>query len=95
MNVKVSKVMVFAFLSMVATSSFACTEAELPALPDPQTAALAEMIKAQKSVKKYLAESNKFLNCTKNNRRHDVVVDQMHKLGEDFNKVTKLYKARS
>ena len=72
----------------------ACKEATLPQLPKADTAVLAEMVKAQKEVKKYLQTSEEFLKCVRDDRRHNDVVDKMHDLAARFNTLTKAYKAR-
>ena len=52
--------------SAVLTSNMAlagCTEPTDVQLPDGATAAMPEMVKAQKGVKKYVAKANEFLAC--------------------------------
>ena len=75
--------------------SLACTKPEKPELPDVDSAVLAQMVKAQKEVKRYLKLSEEYLACEKNDSRHDRMVSEMKSLGSNFNKLVKNYKARS
>ena len=72
----------------------ACTKPDKPTLPDPNTAVVAEMVKAQKAVKKYLAAGDKYLGCVRGDLYHDVMVKEMKKVGDSFNASIKAFKAR-
>lgn len=71
-----------------------CDAPEAPELPDPQTAVLAEMVKAQKDMKKYIAAGEEYLGCAKSDRLHDIMVDEMKTKGDDFNARIREFKAR-
>jgi len=83
------------FLSAVLFSSagWACTAPAAPTLPDPQAAVLAEMVKAQKAVKKYVAAGEEYLKCEKNTAKYNDMVDSMKGIGADFNARIKQFKA--
>jgi hypothetical protein len=94
MSKKIIQTAVIIFLFGFIKTGFSCSEADVPAFPDPKKAVLAEMIKAQKDVKKYLSDSEGFLKCVTNDRRYDAVVDNMHQVAERFNSVRKEYMER-
>lgn len=73
----------------------ACTSHEAPALPNPETAVLAQMVKAQNEVKTYIKSQEAYLSCTKSGLRHDRAMKQMQKIASSFNTITRAYKARS
>lgn len=63
-------------------------------MPSAETAVIAEMIKAQKEVKKYIAEANAFLECVKSDASHNKMLDRMKEIAAEFNGITASYKAR-
>ncbi len=83
------------FLSSLLFSSagWACSAPEAPTLPDPQTAVLAEMVKAQKAVKKYVAAGEEYLKCEKNTAKYNGMVDAMQDISADFNARIKEFKS--
>ena len=84
------------FALFVSNSAFAaCTSHEAPALPDPETAVLAQMVKAQNEVKNYIKSQEAYLSCTKSGLRYDRAFKEMKRVASDFNSITKAYKARS
>ncbi len=72
----------------------ACDAPEAPELPDPETAVLAEMVKTQKDVKKYLAAGEDYLKCEKNTIKYNRMVDEMKVVGDSFNAGIKAFKER-
>lgn len=72
----------------------ACEEPEAPDLPDPETAVLAEMVKAQKDVKKFISEGEEYLKCQKGVQKYNRMVEQMKEVGDNFNASIKAFKAR-
>lgn len=72
----------------------ACSAPEQPELPDPDTAVLAEMVKAQKDVKKFIAAGNDYLGCEKNTKKYNDMVDLMKSVGADFNARIAAFKAK-
>ena len=70
----------------------ACDKPAAPVLPEPESAVLAEMVKAQKDVKAYVAAATDFLACVKNNRQYNDMVDEMKAVGEDFNSRIRKFK---
>lgn len=83
----------FLFSVLQATPSWSCSAPGAPTLPDPNTAVLAEMVKAQKSVKKYMTASDEYLKCEKNTSKYNAAVDSMQSVGADFNSRIKQFKA--
>ena len=73
----------------------ACMAPAEPALPNAETAVLAEMVKAAKDVKAFIAEANKYLGCVQSTQAHDKMVDRMHVVADDFNGLTTMFKARA
>lgn len=71
----------------------ACNEPEPPPIPDPSSAVLAEMVKAQKDVKKFIAEGEAFLKCAKSQRKQNKVAELMQETGNEFNSAIKRFKA--
>ncbi len=90
-----NKFAVVLIASSLSTMSFACAKPDKPELPAVESAVLAQMVKAQKEVKKYLKLSEEYLDCEKNNSRHDRMVKEMKRLGSNFNKLVKHYKEKS
>lgn len=82
---------VFSFIS---NTAIACTEPEAPVLPDPATAVTPQMIKAKNDVQAFLADAEAFLNCTKSNKKHNIMVDNMNDVANQFNEIIRAYKAR-
>ena len=72
----------------------ACDKPLAPDLPDPTTAVLAEMVKAQNEVKQYIKQGGEYLKCVKDDAQHDLVVDEMRDIGIKFNDIVKGYKVR-
>lgn len=83
-----------ALLTVLPGMSFACTSPDTPNFPDPKTAELAEMVKSQKELKKYLVASKAYLGCVRSDLKHDAHVAEMKKVADKFNEVSLLYKAR-
>lgn len=71
----------------------ACTKPEAPEMPNIETAVVAEMVKAQKAVKRYMKEGNQYLDCTRNNLQHDAMVSRMEKTATKFNILIRDFKA--
>jgi len=72
----------------------ACSPPPAPELPDAATAVTPQMIKAKNDVKTYVTAAKVFLDCTKNTRKHNKMVDEMTGVANDFNAVVRAYKAR-
>ena len=81
-----------AFISFGASA--ACNKPESPSLPDADTAVTAQMVKARHDVDQFLEDANAYLDCISNARQHDKMVDEMHHVGDSFNKIVRSYKAR-
>ncbi len=79
----------------VSTRVLACTAPTPPTMPDVDSAVLAEMVKTQNAVKKFLAAGDNYLDCEKNDTAHNQMVDLMHDVGEDFNQLIKDFKAKN
>ena len=81
-------------LCVAPSLAYSCKAPDAPEFPDPETAKLPEMVKTQKSVKKYLIASKKFLKCTRSDTKHDLHVAEMKRVADGYNEVSLLYKAR-
>lgn len=81
-------------LSLSTASSAACMEAVVPELPDPDTAVMSDIVRAQGAVKQYLARQEKFLACVAGRLRHDAAVDKMHEVAAEYNNMARRYKSR-
>ncbi len=81
----------FALISSVA---LACDRPAKPELPDPASAVTPQMIKAKNDVKTFLAAAEVYLKCNITTKQHNAMVDEMHSIAEDFNKVVRAYKDR-
>jgi hypothetical protein len=77
-----------------APSAFACAPPSAPAIPDPAAAVLAEMVKAQKDVKKFLADAEAYLGCEKDTGKYNAMVDTMKATGDGFNQAIRAFKAK-
>ena len=91
----INKLAIAVLVGSLSSMSFACTKPEKPVLPDVDSAVLAQMVKAQKEVKKYLKTAEAYLECEKNDSRHDRMVSEMKSIGSSFNKLVKNYKAKA
>ena len=81
-----------AFISFGASA--ACDKPESSSLPDADTAVTAQMVKAKHDVTQFLEDANAYLECVSSSRKHDKMVDEMHYVGNSFNKIVRNYKAR-
>lgn len=85
----------FIICFMLSTLAFAeCIEAEAPGIPNPDLAGEAEMLRAQREVKRYLALQEQFLDCVRNVRHHNQAVERMHEVANKYNSTARRYKAR-
>jgi hypothetical protein len=89
--------LLIAFLVTASMTQYAlasCKRPDEPTLPNVDNAVLAEMVKASKDVKKYIADANKYLECSRSDSDHDKVVSRMRELADSFNALTTTFKAR-
>ncbi len=91
----IKKLVLVVIASSLSTLSFACDRPEKPQLPSVESAVLAQMVKAQKDVNKYLKSSEAYLKCERNNIRHDKMIGEMKRLGSTYNSLVKAYKGKS
>ncbi|MEH6557080.1 MAG: hypothetical protein V7459_14050 [Oceanicoccus sp.] len=91
----INKLALVVIASSLSTLSFACEKPEKPQLPNIESAVLAQMVKAQKDVNKYLKTSEAYLKCERNNNRHDKMIGEMKRLGATYNTLVKAYKGKS
>jgi len=80
--------------SMTQYTFASCKRPDEPTLPNIDKAVLAEMVKASKDVKKYIADANKYLECARSDSDHDKVVARMREIADGFNELTTTFKAR-
>jgi hypothetical protein len=91
----VMKFLVLIMMFFVSSHTLAaCEEPSPPELPNAQTAVIAEMVKAKKDVKKYMDAAKEYTACTRNDMRHDRVVDSMNDIAKQFNELVQAYKER-
>ena len=81
-------------LGLCSYNVMACSRPSVPELPDAATAVTPQMIKAKNDVKAYVSEAKAFLECTKNTKKYNKMVDEMNKVAGDFNTIVRAYKAR-
>ena len=81
-------------LLLASVSQAACKEAVVPELPDPDTAVMNDMLRAQAAVKQYLLRQEQYLSCVGDNFRHDAAVDKMHDVAEQYNNTARRYRIR-
>jgi hypothetical protein len=72
----------------------ACTKPEAPMLTDAATAVAAQVVKAKNDVQAYMTGANAYLDCVKNDKKHNRMVKSMKKIGGDFNVAVRSYKER-
>ncbi len=86
----------FIAMALLACSNLtlACSKPDVPTLPDPATAVTPQMIKAKNDVKAFLDAAETYLECAPNTNRYNDMVDDMHKVAEDFNGIVRDYKSR-
>lgn len=65
-------------------------------LPDAATAVAvaAQVVKAKNDVQAYMTGANAYLDCVKNDKKHNRMVKSMKKIGGDFNVAVRSYKER-
>lgn len=90
-----NKITVFVLASSLSSFSLACSKPDQPLLPTADSAVLAQMVKAQKEVNKYLKQSEKYLKCARSTKLQNNMVDEMKLVGNNYNKLVQNYKARS
>ena len=78
----------------VSSFTFACEKPAQPALPELEGAVVAQMVKAQSEVKKYLAASEAYLECVNSTSKHNAMVSEMKLVGNNFNELIRAFKAR-
>jgi len=72
----------------------ACTKPEVPVLPDAATAVTAQMVKAKNDVNIYMAGANAYLECVRNDKKHNRMVKSMKAVGKEFNLAVRSYRVR-
>lgn len=82
-------------LSLFSVSSTACERPSSLKLPDPNSATRAEVLLAAKQVKQYVAASNRYMECTRSDKRYRRVSDDMNEMIFRYNELAFTYKARS
>lgn len=85
-------------LTLGATAQVHACEAPAskPEIPDPQTAATAQMVKANNEVKAYVAAMTEYINCARmssSNQRK--AVQELEAFAASFNEAIRVFKARS
>lgn len=66
----------------------------VPAIPDPDTAVTAQMIKAQNDVKAFIHSAEVYIRCEQLSRRRKIMADEIQEIADKFNASIRKYKAR-
>lgn len=74
--------------------SAACEAPAEPNIPNAETTVTAEMVKAQKDIKAYMAAAEAYLSCVRSSSKHNKMVTRMQEVADDFNKVVRAFKER-
>lgn len=70
--------------------------ASKPEIPDPQTAATAQMVKANNEVKAYVAAMTEYINCARmSSTEQRKAVKELEEFAASFNDAIKVFKARN
>lgn len=86
------------FILTLGTSGLALAcepPSDKPAIPDPETAATAQMVKANNDVKAYVAAMTEYLNCARmssSEQRREVKA--LEDFAEEFNQTIRDFKAK-
>lgn len=89
----IRNICIFTFV-LCSPAVLACSPPAPPGIPDPSTAVLAEMVKAQKDVKKFIADAEVYLECEKDTGAYNAMVDTMKATGDNFNQAIRAFKAK-
>jgi len=92
---KLQRAFMIAALSMsLPTLAWACDKPEhKPEIPDPASAVTAQMVKANKEVKAYVAAMEEYLSCARlTSGQHNRVVKDLEDLADQFNEAVKSFK---
>lgn len=82
------------FLAFSSAAYAGCQRPSAPDIPDPNSAVTAQMIKAQKEVKAFIAEAKDYLKCVRRASDHNSMVDEMESVANHFNQSIRVYKQR-
>ena len=82
------------FLAFSSTVYADCQRPSAPDIPDPNSAVTAQMVKAQKDVKAFIAEAEIYLKCVRRSTDHNEMVDEMETVANHFNQTIRAYKQR-
>lgn len=104
MKKMVAAALVLAALGFVGSAHAECTLKDAPTLPDGATAVEADMVKAQQSVKAYVAETQEYLACLEFEgkgrsggdwtKKYNDASTRMEKLAAEFNKQLRAFKSK-
>lgn len=85
-----------AVLLLLSAKGYACDKPAPPALPDPSSAVLAQMAKAQNDVKNYMASAEAYLKCLGDSdvSEYNKSITEMEALADSFNSLIRDFKAR-
>ncbi len=83
--------------ALFSASALACeAPANQPAIPDPTTAATAQMVKSNNEVKQYVQAQEAYLNCAKmNSREKRQAVEELEAYADSFNQAVRTFKMAS
>ena len=100
----VTAIFAVAMLGFAGAAHAECTLKDAPVLPDGASAAEAQMVAAQQSVKAYVAETQEYLACLEFEgkgraggdwtKKYNDASTRMEKLAADFNKQLRAFKSK-
>ena len=96
MNVKaVLTASVLAAALAPASTLATCHKPTPPALPNPDSAVVAQMMKAKHQMRAFMAAANTYLDCVAHdNTQYNAWVDEMTRAADAFNTIVRRYKKR-
>lgn len=80
--------------NMSSSVQAACRQAVEPDFPDPDTALHIDVLQAQEAVKLYISQQEAYLACVGDVRRHNLAVERMYKVAEQYNSLARRFKVR-
>ncbi len=78
----------------ITNTALACDRPSAPMVPNAAEAVTPQMVKAKNDVQAYIKAANAYLECTKNSRKHNDMVDEMESVAGRFNDAVRDFKQR-
>lgn len=90
-------VIIAGLLAISAPSTFAACNERLPAkpqVPNPLQASEVSMLETQQAIESYIAAAEERLACIENTWRHNIEVDNLQALADEYNDALNMYRQR-